>query len=386
MWRMRRCCVLLLLGACNFRVTVVTEDAAPTIDAPPPVQSWWDAGYRYRRRLVVTTGAVTPDKGYAGYTVRLAPFDPATFTGLGASCDDLRVVTYDGATWTELPRHLLGCGTAAADLRFAAPIDLPSQASWYGAYVYYGNPSAAAPSSNGVYLWWDDAATNRAAMYARGRFDPWLSTGHDNSLQWNAAGYYTYDTGDDSQSSYRRAVEERDVFIEAELFHTGCYTNNMQTSVCVRGVIASGTGASEQADHYYCTTRAQNPSCNDTDQGIYDGDIVKTDNEIIAVQGMADPPPIVPNQWRKQALAAFGATPTQLRFWDADAGWSALAVPPASALQATGSDATDHTQRGFAGVMTAQDIGRLRNVVIRRYVEPEPSLTVEQEEVRLESQ
>ena len=47
-----------------------------------------------------------------------------------------------------------------------------------------------------------------------------------------------------------------------------------------------------------------------------------------------------------------------------------------------GSDASDYQGRGFAGVMTAQDIGRFRNLVIRRYVEPEPTVTIESEELK----
>jgi hypothetical protein len=163
--------------------------------------------------------------------------------------------------------------------------------------------------------------------------------------------------------------------------HTGCYNNNMQSGVCARVQIKSGAGTAELADHYYCTSRGQNPMCNNDDQAIYDGDIVKSDNEIIAVQGKSDPPPIAVNQWRKQALAVFGAAPTHLRFWDADAGWPALATPPESALQATGDDATgDHQGRGAAAVMITQDIGRFRNLVTRRYVEPEPAATLLDEE------
>lgn len=376
-------CCALAAASCGFeaRTGGAGDDTGSMdgMDAPPI--AWWDPAYGHRRRLVVTTGAVRPDKGYAGYTVRLAELDPAMLTGLSPSCDDLRVVTLDGETWTELARHVIGCG-GTLDLRFALPVDLGDGVTWDAAYLYYGATAAGTPPADGVYLWHDDASVDRTAQYAHGRMDGWLGGGHDDSLAWDAAGYYTYDTGDDSQSSYRRAVDERDVLVEASWFHTGCYTNNMQSAVCARGVIASGTGASEQADHYYCTTRAQNPSCNNTDQGIYDGDVVKTDNEVIALQGNADPPPIVPNQWRKQALAVFGAGPTQLRFWDSDDGWPALAAPPASALQASGADTSDYTQRGFAGIMVVQDIARVRDLVIRRYVEPEPTVAVMDEETR----
>ncbi len=374
---MRRAACFLALAACRF-----SAPPARSIDADTD-PAWWDAAYRHRRQLEVTTGAVRPDKGYAGYTVRLAPFDPSALTGLTASCDDLRVAALDGETWLELPRHLLGCGTAEADLRFALPIELDDSATWRGAYLYYdreGPPAPPPAGADAVYLWWDDGAADRAADYARGRMDAWQGSNHRDSIAWDAAGGYRFDTGDDGQDSLRRAADERDVLVEAEWLHTGCYTNNMQSSVCARVLIESGTGPSEAASHYYCTSRGQNPMCNNNDQGIYDGDIVESDNETIALQGFVDPPPIVVGQWRKQALAVFGAGPTQLRFWDADASWPGLATPPEAALQARGEDAQDHPGRGAAGVMITQDIGRVRNLVLRRYVEPEPAVTLLAEE------
>lgn len=347
--------------------------------------AWWDDAYGHRRRLAVTVGVVRPDKGYAGYTARLAPFDATALTGVTGSCDDLRVVVQDGERWVERPRHLLGCGTTAADLRFALPADIADGATWRDAFVYYDRkiPPAPLPADEAaVYLWWDDATTNRAAAYTRGRMDPWQATGHRESMAWDAAREYRFDTGNDAQESMRRDVDERDVLVEAEWRHTGCYDVNMQSGVCARVLIASGAGATETADHYYCTSRGQHPSCSFDDQGIYDGDIVKSDNETIALQGLDDPPPFVPNQWRKQALAVFGAGPTHLRFWDADESWAALATPPDEAAQARGEDTTNNLpMRGAAGVMMSQDIGRLRNLVIRRYVEPEPvALLLEEEQ------
>ncbi|HSD85965.1 MAG TPA: hypothetical protein VLB44_00565 [Kofleriaceae bacterium] len=373
--------IALVVAACNFEHGALrgahddagdVRDDAPVMGIDPP---WWNGEWQYRRRIAVTAGSVHPDKGYVDYTVRLSGL---TLQGVRGDCEDVRVVAWSASTWTELSRDLIGC----TDLRFPLPLDIPDSTTWRDAYVYYANPAAPRAPRTGVYRFVDPATTDRSADYQRGRMDPWLSTGYDNSLAWNSAGYYTYDTADNSQSSYRIAVGERDVLVEAEFRHTGCYANNMQTAVCARGIIATGTGGTEDADHYYCTTRAQNPTCNDIDQGIYDGDIVKTDNEIIALQGLTDPPPLVANQWRKQALATFGAGPTQLRFWDADASWPDLGYPPATAIQATGTDAVDYTGRGFAGIMTAQDIGQFRNLVVRRYVEPEPVVVIEGEEVR----
>lgn len=374
-----RCSLVFgFVAACGFR-----SPAGPPGDGDPLAPPWWDAHFAHRRQLTVTPGPVHPDKGYAGYTVRLASFDSHVLTGLAPSCDDLRVVAWDGARWTELTRHLLGCGTSSADLRFALPAEIADGATYRDAYLYYGNPAAGPPvaaDGTAVYLWWDPGTRDRRADYMHGRMDAWLATGFDDSLRWDAQGYYTYNTGDDSQSGYRRAVDERDVLVEVSLFHTGCYPYNMQTGVCARGIVASGSGASEQSDHYYCSSRGQNPNCSNTDQSIYDGDIVKTDNEILALANPVDPPPIVSSQWRKQALGVFGIHPTQLRFWDGDAAWPALATPPEAALLATGSDISDYPGRGFAGIMTAQDKANLRDLVIRRYVEPEPVATLDDEQ------
>lgn len=159
---------------------------------------------------------------------------------------------WDGSQWTELARHLIGCG-GGADLRFALPFDIDDNASNGDIYLYYGNPNAGAPASaegTAVYLWWDPATSDHGAGYMRGRMDVWVDTGYDNSLAWNSQGYYMYDTQNNNESSYRRAVDERDVLVEVSLYHTGCYTQNMQTGVCTRGIIQSGSGKDELSDHY----------------------------------------------------------------------------------------------------------------------------------------
>ncbi len=347
----------------------------PDPDAGPKLVPWWDLAWQARRKITVATGAVLPDRGYQGYTVALA----LDTTGIAqeATCNDLRVLVWAEPSWTELPVHRLGCGPGT-ELRFALPVDLAAGAAWTDAYLYSGNAAAAAPppvTPTNVYLWWDDTRSDRNGDYLRGRMDPWQGVGFNDNLTWNGNRYYIYNNFNDSQASFRRAVDERDVLVEVELFHTGCQPNNMQTGVCLRGVIDAGTtGADETSAHYYCSSRAHNPNCNDLDDPLYDGDIVKGDNEALAVNNPVNPNSILLNQWRRQALAAFGVNPTQLRFWDADASWPKLAYPPADKLltQGTDADAGDFEARGFAGLMTSQDTAYFRNLVIRRYVEPEP--------------
>lgn len=344
---------------------------------------WWDTNYGLRFNVDVTIGANVPDKGFVGYTARIPVLDTAALVAAGemqADCSDLRIAYYNGISWQELPRHVLNCNTAATDVRFSLVANIGASSNDDNYYLYYDNASAgAAPGVNttNVYLWFDDAQIDRSASYVRGRIDNWHGNGWDNSLAWNAGGYYTYDNGDNFTSGYRRAVDERDVYMEAEYWHQGCYQLNITTGILLRGIIQSGTLGSEQSNHYYASNRGEYPGGAACTTGGYghDGDIVTGNRQTTAVNG-ANPPDVVANAWRRQGLAAWLVNPTNLTFWDEDttAAWAALGYPDAGNVQVSGSDANDDEGRGFAAIMTAQDDARVRNVLIRRYIEPEPLL------------
>ncbi|MEM7765127.1 MAG: hypothetical protein AAF290_13755 [Pseudomonadota bacterium] len=354
--------------------------------------SWWDDSYVYRQNVAVVTGANIPDRGYDGYTLRTTALNTQTLISTGqmrADCNDLRVAYYDGTVWQELDRHVLGCNSGQTDIRFRSPTALAGSATDDDFYIYYGNAGAPAPNPltpTNVYLWFDDASVDRSGSYIRGRVDNFHGNGWDNTLAFNPAGYYTYRNGDNFTSGYRLAVDERDVFIEAEFFHTDCFPINMTTGVLVRGIIQSGSGGSETSNHYYTTNRGEFPQsgCNNANGYAHDGAIMRRQRNQIAVSPPANPGDIVPNVWRRQALAAFGGGPTSLRFWDEDnsLAWDALGFPNAGNLLATGDDNENITGRGFVAVMTAQDQARLRNVLVRRYVEPEPVLNLGAQELR----
>ena len=349
---------------------------------------WWDTSYPRRFRVDVTTGAVSPDRGYDGYTARIPALDTAALIAAGtmqADCSDLRILYYDGLAWTELPRHVIDCDTATTDIRFMLTADIAASGLDDNYYLYHGNPSAGAPpamNETNVYLWYDDTSIDRSGSYIRGRIDPWHGTGWDDSLRYQG-GVYRYDNGDNFTSGYRRDVDERDVYIEAEFRHDRCYPLNITTGLMVRGTIAGGSGGSESSDNYYASNRGEFPNVgqgrNCTADGyVHDGSIVKNERTNIGVTG-TNPPDVVRNRWRRQGLAAWSAAPTNLAFWDEDDtdNWSALGYPSAANLQVAGADGSnDNTNRGFAAVMTAQDRARLRSILIRRYVGSEPVLSL----------
>lgn len=345
--------------------------------------SWWDLDFELRQLITVSTGANSPDKGYQAYTLRFFGFDTASLITAGemqANCSDLRVAYFNGTAWQELDRHVLDCNTALTDVRFASPIDLSPSSSDDNFYVYYSNSAAGAPAgvnTTNVYLWFDDASVDRLANYDTGRGDPIHGNGWDNSLTWNPAGYYVYNTGDNFTSSYRRPVDERDVYAEVEFNHSGCFQLNMTTGIVLRG-ISTGAGATESSTHYYASNRGHQ-AAGGCDVGGYshDGDILENARTTTAING-ANPPAIVRNQWRRQGLAAWGVNNTSLEFWDEDDSslWRALGFPDAANSHVNGSDPTDNEGRGYAGFITAQDIGQVRNVLIRRYTSPEPLLAL----------
>ena len=346
---------------------------------------WWDTAYLQRFEVAVGAGANSPDKGYVDYTARVATLDTQALIAAGemqADCSDLRMTFYDGIAWQELPRHVIGCNTTTTDIRFALVANIGAGATDDNYYLYYDNgaPAALPPlTETNVYLWYDDASIDRSASYIRGRIDSWHGSGWDNSLSWNAAGYYEYDNGDNFSSGYRRAVDERDVYIEAEFYHSGCYQLNITTGVMTRGIIASGTLGSEESDHYYASNRGEYPGGAACTSGGYshDGDIMRAERGTIAVDG-PNPGDVLANTWRRQGLATWLINPTNASFWDEDltASWAALGFPSGANLNVNGTDATDNEGRGFAAIMTAQNDARVRNILIRRYVEPEPTLTL----------
>jgi cysteine-rich repeat protein len=353
------------------------EDGWGCVGAPSNCQTWWEAAFRHRRQITVRTGSSAPYNGFDGYTLRLTELDTAELIRTGKmqdDCSDLRIVWHQIDEFQELPRHVVACGSSETDVRFKSVTDLQTDDVFSDYFVYYGSSSAESPSPIGtteVYLWHDDASVDRSDSYTHGRVDSWLDF-WDDSLAWDPAGYYTYSTGNDYSSGYRRAVDERDVYVEAEFFHTGCFPTDMGTGVLVRGILTGGSTGTETASHYYVSARAHQESCGDG--YAEDGDIWESSWRNPAIDG-PNPPAIAINQWRKQGLAAWNTDPTELRFWDSNDGWPALGWPSGQ-LQAGGIDSDDHEQPGFVAVMTAQDEGRIRNVVVRRFTLPEPVTTL----------
>ncbi len=348
------------------------------------VPNWWDTSYAYRAPLTISTGPNAPANSYAGYTVHVSlNTNPAISQGkMQANCNDLRIVRDTGSGWQELDRQVVDCGSSTTDVRFKLVADIADNSSDTSYYMYYGNISAGAPAALGttnIYLWYDDATSNLLSSYVLGRCDAWEGTGY-TPWTYNGAGYYAIDTGDNVTSCFRYPTNERDAYIEAELYHIRCYPDNMSTGLIGRYTVDSGTGGSEDSNTYYASNRAEQSSCG---KGYpHDGDICEGGRCPLGIDGK-NPKAIATDQWRKQALALWGINSTQARFWDEDTvsafgpiGW------PSTKVATSGSDASDIETSGAWGIIATQDDLRVRNVLIRRYTDPEPSVSIGGEETQ----
>ena len=107
-----------MIGRAAFAVFLTPLFAGLTLPLPAYASTtlWWDTAYGQRYEIDVATGANAPDKGYTGYTVRIASLDTAALIAAGdmqPDCDDLRITFYDGLGWQDLPRHVLNYGRRA---------------------------------------------------------------------------------------------------------------------------------------------------------------------------------------------------------------------------------------------------------------------------------
>jgi uncharacterized repeat protein (TIGR01451 family) len=369
---------------------VLAALAMPAVAAS--TTNWWDVDWRLRDEITVTTGSLSPDRGYDGYTARITGYDTAqliTDGTLQSDCDDLRILYWNGSAYTELGRHIIGCDTATTDIRFQLQADITASSTDNNYYIFYNNPNADTATNDGVeldttnvYLWWDDTVSDLRTSYNEGRGDAWHGNGTAPGFGYNAGGdYYTFDTGDNFTGTFRTletgagvTQTERDVYIEAEWYHSGCYNNNISSGLIVRG---QSSGSPESSSHYYATNRGEFNGCgNPYGQ---DGDIVKDGRTGTAVNG-TNPTDVATNTWDFAALAAFDAASgndVNLRWWDEDItgnNFAAVGYPGASPLHVSGQDTNNENNgRGYAGILVAQDAGRIREVLIRRYVEPEPT-------------
>lgn len=346
--------------------------------------NWWNSDYSSRRNVNVTTGSNTPYKGFAGYTVQFTVNTTALVTAgkMQSNGDDLRIVYYNGSSYEELDKHIIDMNESSTKVRFQLQANVSASSFDDNYYMYYNNSVVGAGPANysNVYLWYDDASSDRESEYTQGRVD---STAHGGSwgdtIAWDSSGNYTFDTGDNFADSLRpTGLNERDVYIEYEEYQTGAYATDMTSGPLVRWV-GTGSGGTEDSSHWYCYEISD--SAYETGSYASHDDITADDRgSVVVSNGTLSTFP--QQSWTRMALASWDTNPTNLKVWyyasptESESGSFGIS----GRFNGTHDSASDNEDAGEVGIWLQQDAGRVRNIIIRRYVEPEPTTSLGEEE------
>jgi hypothetical protein len=334
--------------------------------------TWWDSDYNFRSQVQISTGTNSPYNGYQNYTAQIE-IDSTNSSLFNTSGDDIRIIYWNGSSNLELDREVLDPNNIATRIRFKLQQNESSSSTNNNSYyLYYSNPTATSPLSNlsNVYLWYDDASSDRESQYVQGRLD---NTAHGSrwgdTVSWNAGGYYDFDTGDNYVDSLRPiGLIERDVYFEYDEYQTNAYPNDMTSGPVTRWT-GTGTGNSEDsAGHFYyyemgeSLIQASTYGSHDT---ITDG---ARGNTIISYGLLGFFPT---NVWTRLGIASWGAGSTNIKAYynNESGGWGG------SRFSGTHSSGAENTNPGQFGPWLQQDAGRVDNFLARRYTEPEPSLS-----------
>lgn len=115
-------------------------------------QGWWNSNWQYRKQTTVTAGSIAIP---VGYSVPIQ-FDHAALVTAGKSLssgNDVRLVYWNGSTYTELDRILDDTSSwnrATTKVWFKTQASIAASGSDVNYYMYYGNASAGSPPANGM--------------------------------------------------------------------------------------------------------------------------------------------------------------------------------------------------------------------------------------------
>ena len=187
-----------------------------------PVQGWlsWvpNNGYSHRQTVTITAGAPGVP---TGYSVPIT-LDHAGLVAAGksrADGNDLRVVYWNGANGVELDRALdsgsaWNTSTTKIWIKTQAAIAASSADSSY--YVYYGNGTAGAPPANksNVFLFWDDFETASLSKWTASSGSLWQVATDQRHAGTYALKYPSQAAALHSLKA-NPALDEADVYFEA---------------------------------------------------------------------------------------------------------------------------------------------------------------------------
>ena len=313
---------------------------------------WWDSNYKYRKKLTVTNNAAS---AISDYSVKLI-LDTQTLVAsnkLKSNCDDLRLVYFDGITSTELDIINELCNSASTEIWFKIKNSINANSAGSNYYLYYGNPSAINPPSNrnSIYLKWDDFSTNTLSNYQLGNWlcyhgscNNFMNLSYDN-------GRILFNTTNDHDSGLRLGLNQKDVYAKVTYSVSGSYLENSTVGIGLRWA---------GDDEYYTAHIAGNeypsPAIAKEKRTKY----VKKNTTITYHPGDGT-----------LFTLAFAVWDENLKLWYNNI------------LMLSGDD-DDIDDAGDIVFEVGQAIGYIDEILVRKYTEPEPSITLADEEAKYE--
>jgi len=312
--------------------------------------NWWSNSYSYRCKVTVNNNAVSTLT--AGYSVVLA-LDTASLVSASkmmSNGNDLRILYWNSSSssWLELDRVVENMNTASTKVWFKTQASIGASSSDSNYYMYYGYPSAGSPPSNknSVYVFWDD--------FDDGSISDWsvmLGTWSAATDQYVSAPYAIKETtGGASWIKPLATINEADVELEVYMRVAG---GGEDWSIAAR--VQPGT-----IRNWY----EANPEGTDWAIGKY-----VADSWSFIAGGTPEPSA---NVWYKVDLRIKG---TQAQIWVngsqrvPSSGWADIGIDFSSGTIA----------------LKTWSIGTgawFDNVRLRRFVDPEPSIYLQDEELR----
>ena len=337
-------------------------------------QNWWDINYHFRRQITITTGENSPFNGYTGYTVEMM-MDTVS-PDIQDDGNDIRIVWWDGSDWQDLDRHIINPDTTSTIIRFRIQADIAVSSSDDNYYVYYGNASAGTGPTNldNVYRHYDDFSTDRSGEYNIGRLgiSNWHGSG-DYSPPYDSINQrISYDTGDNYVGEWVVTdINERDVYLEIKLSDSGKYPSNTTPGLLTR--IQWGTPSSAINDFYGASFS----------QGSYNeaGIGRNARNALISAYDPAGTNYYANNTAYRFYFAVWGINATNFKAdYVSDTGqlqWQPEVTPY---VNSSSIEISDLETSGRVGFLVAQQRGWIDEVMVRRYIEPEPAIVIGSEE------
>ena len=146
----------------EFWLVTSSGNKFPSLTSAPTTSTshieWWDVSYDHRKNTTITNNLGSTIS--SGYSVCLT-MDTAALVSSGkmlSNGDDLRIVYWDGDSFTELDRDIIDMNTDSTQIWFKTQADIAPSGTDDSYDMYYGYSTVENPPENkkNVYLWYDD--------------------------------------------------------------------------------------------------------------------------------------------------------------------------------------------------------------------------------------